>query len=103
MSEDLSSCTSLIAKHFQLPDEELDHRITSESELELKLASIINSFLNQDMTRLLNAFYKIDLDEAVFRRILATEPSDNIGLTLAREVIKRELQKVKIRKKYRNT
>lgn len=103
MSVSLSSCTSLIVKHFQLPEEELDHCKSSESELEQTLASIINNLLNRDITRLMNAFYKIDLDETIFMRIVTSVDSDKIGLTLAREVIKREMQKVKTREKYRNS
>lgn len=101
MSDSLKSCTALITKHFQLPDEELASSSSTE-ELEQALASIINNLLNQDMSRLLNAFYKIDLDEARFKQILTTAAPDQIGLILAREVIAREMQKVKTREKYRN-
>lgn len=102
MSESLASCTSLIIKHFQLPDEELAPFQSSNDELEKALAAIINNLLNQDMTRLMNAFYKIDLDETLFKKIITSEAPDQIGLTLAKEVIKREMQKVKTREKYRN-
>lgn len=102
MSDSLVSCASLITKHFQLPSEELESFQSSEQELEQALASIINNLLNQDLTRLMNAFYKIDLDEILFKKIITSEAPDQIGLTLAREVIKREMQKVKIREKYRN-
>lgn len=103
MRRPLSSCTALIIKHFQLPNEELAHCQSSEEELEQTLATIINNLLNQDLTRLMNAFYKIDLDEAVFKRIITSEVPDQIGLALAKEVIKREWQKVKTREKYSGT
>ncbi|SMD36420.1 hypothetical protein SAMN04488029_2890 [Reichenbachiella faecimaris] len=102
MSDSLASCTTLITKHFQLPDEELAPHQSSEQALEDALASIINNLINQDMTRLMNAFYKIDLDEVKFKKILTTAAPDQIGITLAREVIKREMQKVKTREQYRN-
>ncbi len=101
MSDSLTSCTALITKHFQLPDEELESHQSSEQELAQALSLIINNLLNQDMTRLMNAFYKIDIDEALFKKIITSEAPDQIGLTLAREVIKREMQKVKTREKYR--
>jgi len=102
MSESLTPCISLITKHFQLSTEELEPYQSSEQELEQALASIINNLLNQDMTRLMNAFYKIDLDETVFKKILSTEAPDQLALSLSREVIKREMQKVITREKYRN-
>lgn len=102
MDDTLTSCTALITKHFQLPDEELACHRSSEEALTSALAAIINNLLNQDMTRLMNAFYKIDLDEAKFKTIITTAPPDQIGISLSREVIKREMQKVKTREKYRN-
>ncbi|WP_422361685.1 hypothetical protein [Reichenbachiella sp.] len=102
MSTSVSSCSALITKHFQLPEEELASFQSSEQALEEALTSIINNLLNQDMTRLLNAFYKIDLDEVKFKKILSTTAPDQIAATLAREVVKREMQKVKTREKYRN-
>lgn len=102
MSSSISSCCALITKHFQLPEEELAIHQSSQQELEEALASIINNLLNQDMTRLMNAFYKIDLDEHLFKNILTETAPDQIAISLAREVVKRELQKVKTREKYRN-
>ncbi|MEP3387313.1 MAG: hypothetical protein ABJO02_03940 [Reichenbachiella sp.] len=102
MSTSISSCSALITKHFQLPEEELAAYQSSQQELEEALASIINNLLNQDMTRLMNAFYKIDLDEVKFKNILTTADPDQIAITLSREVVKRELQKVKTREKYKD-
>lgn len=103
MSESLSSCTLLINKHFQLDEEELAGCNASIEALEQSLAVIINNLINQDLSRLLNAFYKIDMDETVFKRILSSEAPDQISLTLAKEVIKRELQKVATREKYKSS
>jgi len=99
----LVSCKSLIRGHFELPEDELSVQCNSEEELTKALASIINTLLNQDMQRLLNAFYKIDLDESIFKEILSKLPPDRIALTLAKEVIKREMQKIVFRKKYRES
>ncbi|UXX80034.1 hypothetical protein N7E81_02805 [Reichenbachiella carrageenanivorans] len=102
MSLPLNTCAALITKHFQLPDEELEHCQSSEKELEQALSAIINNLLNQDLARLMNAFYKIDLNEIVFKRIITSEAPDQIGLALAKEVIKREWQKVKTRERHRS-
>ena len=103
LRNELSHCYSLIKDHFQLPTEELVLRQNNYDELELKLAVLINNLLNSDLTRLMNAFYRIDLDEIIFKKIVADESPDQIGLSLAKEVIKRELLKVKTREKYRNS
>ena len=100
MSEDLQICSSLIKSHFQLPENELQLQEQRLDELEHKLASIINNLLSNDMTRLMNAFYKIDLDEQIFKQIITNAAPDEIGLMLSREVIKREMKKVETRKKY---
>lgn len=102
MSDQLTSCTNLINRHFQLPETELGTDISSLPELEQALAALINNLLDQDMPRLLNAFYRIDLDEKIFKKIIASESPNQIGIALAREVIKRELEKVKTREKYRD-
>ena len=102
MSSSLIVCTELINKHFQLPSEELEPFQTSEEELLKGLSVVINNLMNQDMTRLLNAFYKIDIDEVEFKKIISTEAPDQIALSLAKEVFAREMQKVKTREKYRN-
>lgn len=100
MSSDLSICSSLIKSHFQLPDDELILLEDHFDELEKRLASIINNLLNNDMVRLMNAFYKIDLDERIFKEIITKSAPDQIATELAKEVIKREMKKVETRKKY---
>lgn len=99
----LPPCAALIAQHFQIPTEELGENHSSEKALEDTLAAIIRRLLDHDMARLMNIFYKIDLDEDVLKRVVATEHTENISETLAKEVIKRELQKVKTRIKYRDS
>lgn len=101
MAGEIDKCIPLILNHFQLPEEELSLARPVQDDLERKLASIINVLLNQDMGRLMSALYKIDVGEQVFKEIIAQADLDEIGLQLAREVIKRELKKVETREKYR--
>lgn len=101
MSDQLSSCKALIISHFQLPESELQKDYSSYEELETALAKLIDNLLSQDMPRLLNALYRIDLSEEKFKGIIASENPEEIGLSLAREIIKREIEKVKTREKYR--
>ncbi len=99
--EEISNAVSLIHSHFSIAENELAFHEGNILEIEAELAKIITALLNQDMERLLHAFYRIDLDERMFKRIISEEPSDKIGLMLSKEVIKRELQKVKTREKYK--
>ena len=57
--------------------------------------------LNNDMERLLSIFYRIDISEVTFKAILSQASPDEIPTLLAKEVIKREMQKVETRLKYR--
>ncbi|MFY0627984.1 MAG: hypothetical protein JXR07_16925 [Reichenbachiella sp.] len=101
MSDQLNNCTSLIRSHFQLGDQELLHSESFE-KLEKSLTSIISYMLDKDFNRLLNAFYKIDLDEQKFKEILANTSTEILANSLAKEVITRELQKVETRLKYKS-
>jgi len=103
LSNELSNCAFLIKNHFQLPDDTLVSSKNNSDELEQKLATLINHLLNTDLAGLMNAFYRVDLDEKVFKTIVADKPPHKIGHSLAKEVIKCELQKVKTREKYRNS
>jgi len=102
MSKEIIVAVSLIQNHFSIDESELNLQDFSNAELEIKLSKIISSLLNQDMERLLHAFYRIDLNEKLFKKILTEEAPDKISLKLAQEVIKRELEKVKTREKYRS-
>jgi hypothetical protein len=102
MSKEINAAVSLIQNHFSINESELILQDFTAAELEIKLSKILSSLLNQDMERLLHAFYRIDLDEQLFKKILTEEAPDNISLKLAQEVIKRELEKVKTREKYRS-
>lgn len=103
MSKEIISAVSLIQIHFSIDKSELILQDFTATELEIKLSKIISSLLNQDMERLLHAFYRIDLNEELFKKILTEEAPDKISLKLAQEVIRRELEKVKTREKYRST
>lgn len=97
----LASCSDLITTHFQLDKVELVHSQQSKEALTQALAQIINTLLNQDLGRLMNIFYRMDLSESVFKQIITEASPDEVGVLLAKAVIKRELQKVKTREQYK--
>ncbi|MFY0655082.1 MAG: hypothetical protein JXQ96_23850 [Cyclobacteriaceae bacterium] len=90
----------LISSHFSIPQEELALSNNNFQSLEDKLTTVVSYLLDKDMNRLLNSLYRIDLNEQVFKKILVEETPENISRRLAREIIKRELEKVKTRAKY---
>ena len=97
----LDGCIGLVCSHFSLPVEEFSSSHSFE-ELETALTKIINNLLDQDMNRLINACYKIDLGEQVFNDIISREEPSAIASTLAKTIIARELLKVKTRAAYKN-
>ncbi|UXP32962.1 hypothetical protein N6H18_03205 [Reichenbachiella agarivorans] len=102
MENQVQKCVPLLLAHFQLPENELVLREHTSEELEQKLSKIIEYLLNHDLDRLMSTCYKIDLSEQIFKEIITTAAPEEINLSLAREIIKRESQKVITREKYRD-
>ena len=100
MSSELRDCNALIQLHFGLNETEFTTS-THLNELESALTKLIKHLLDHDFQRLLNAFYKIDISENKLSEILSSSPPDDLSKTLAKEVIQREMQKVKTRQKYK--
>ncbi len=74
----------------------------SAEELRQKLVSHINYLINHDFEKLVFHLYRIDVDEARMRALLAhKEGQDSAGL-IADLVIERQLQKIESRKQFRN-
>ena len=93
----------LIKKHFDLEGEEESSLASSISleEMEERLSILIKHLLDKDFQRLLNGFYRIDVNENQVREILTLEAPEKISISLARLIIKRELQKVETRRNYK--
>ena len=66
-----------------------------------KLTEVINILLHRDYHRLLNAMYRLDINEKLFREAMSGMHSPNVASRLADLVIDREIEKIKTRKKYR--
>lgn len=72
--------------------------ISSLEELKKILSQKIQMLMDEDLEGLLQAMYRIDVPEMAFQKALAEGDAEQ----LAELVIQRELQKVKIRQKYKN-
>lgn len=99
--EKITASAELIKSHFVLENiPELDG-IDSFEDFEVRMSTIIEYYLNNDMNGLLNAFYRMDISEGKFKEILIQNDPENIALDLARLVISREMEKVITREKYK--
>ena len=63
----------------------------------------INSLLDKDLGRLLNALYRIDIPEHKVKDILKHSDQGMIAVNLSRAIIEREKQKILTRLKYQTS
>ena len=70
-------------------------------QLRDKLAVAINELINHDFEKLVFHLYRIDVDEARMRALLANRPGENAGGLIAELIIERQLQKLKSRETFR--
>jgi hypothetical protein len=97
-----SKSYQLIKQDFGL-EEDFDSEVDSPVDrLEQLLTKVIVHLLDKDFSRLLNALYRIDVDEKKVKEILALSVPDQMANELAKVIIAREQEKVKWREKNRN-
>ena len=102
-SQWLAESAALIEQHFLLESPLLDavpFGESQEQELLEQLTLHIRSLLDQDMPRLLQALYRIDVAESKVNAILSLAKPELIAPSLAQLIIDREYQKVETRKRY---
>ena len=94
----------LITKDFQLDDEEslvsTDETIDLNT-LHVKLSLLVAYLLENDMHRLLNAIYRLDVSEAKFHEAMQSDSKEEAASRVADLIIEREMQKVKTRLHYK--
>ena len=81
---------------FEFKDEESD-----VNRLLDYLTSQINYLLDHDLNHLLNALYRIDIQEERIKDLLQNSEQGQIATNIAKAVIEREKQKVLTRRQYR--
>ncbi|WP_462251561.1 hypothetical protein [Ekhidna sp.] len=92
----------LVRKDFGLEDEMgFEKENISFDRLEEYLTKQVNYLLDNDLGRLLNALYRIDIPENTTKELLQNSKQGEIARNLARAIIEREKQKVLTRQKYR--
>ncbi|PSL05773.1 hypothetical protein [Cecembia rubra] len=95
----LQQTAEVLKKDFNLP--EIHENFTEERLIEI-LSPIIKQMLDRDFERLLHICYRIDLGEQLLKKILHESAPDQMSFDLAKALIKRQIQKIEIRNRYRN-
>lgn len=101
--EETQQILHLLQKHLQVQEGEplIRYRAEGLQQLRELLTTQISRMLDHDFERLLQAMYRIDVDEQDFKTVLAG--STPVAPALADLVLERELKKIEIRKKYSKT
>jgi hypothetical protein len=90
----------LISQDFYLESDHFQPVPTDPEEIRNKLKGVIDHLLENDFERLLNAMYRLDIDESKFKQVLSGVYGNDVSGKLAEIVIERELRKVETRKRY---
>ncbi len=95
------SISTLVDNDFRLKKNE-EFVVSTINELKDKLSQLISYLMEKDFERLLQAMYRLDIDEKKFWIILEGSEREKISLELADLVIQRELKKLETRQKYKH-
>jgi hypothetical protein len=80
-----------------LPDPEACYR-----ELQQQLSLAVEALLLDDMARLINIMYRLDIREKDFDAAMAREGIGEMAAAIAELILNREIEKAHSRKAYRN-
>jgi hypothetical protein len=100
-----SQALELLGRHFELPA--LDNEGSNEEEkarlllIDL-LTPVIRRMLDQSFEQLLNILYRIDLPEPKVVALLEQSAPEQVAANLTAAIVDRQLEKVRLREKYRN-
>ena len=97
MADHLAQALVLANKDFNL--EIPGSEVSTAEDFQQMLTEVIRHLLDSDFERLLNGLYRIDVDEEKVKRAMAS--GEGVAAQIASLIIKREMQKVLSREKYR--
>jgi hypothetical protein len=94
----------LLTKDLELGEDEA--LISGDESIDLntlhkKLALLVAYLMENDMHRLLNAMYRLDVSEVKFHEAMHSLSKEEAAIRVADLIIEREMQKVKTRLHYR--
>lgn len=76
--------------------------IDQMAALETSLAAYINELILHDFNKLVSLLYRIDISESKLKHLLQTNPGTDAGIMIARMIIDRQLQKIALRKSFKD-
>lgn len=91
----------LISQDFYLENDHIFPVSADSKEIKDKLKVVIDHLLDKDFERLLNAMYRLDIDESTFKEVLSGVYGNDVSGKLAEIIIDRELLKVETRNRYK--
>ena len=94
--------SELIIQDFNLDTKQGLLEVGHLDELREKLEKIVAYLLDNDFERLLNAMYRLDINEEKFKMALSGIGEHEISAEITNLIISREIQKLKTRIKYRS-
>ncbi len=101
---EVESITKVIEKDFTLQDSDslipsID--VSTLEEFREYLTGKVAYLLDNNYNELINTLYRIDVNESKLRELFSGKTKQNIPGTLADLIIERQLQKIRIRQKYK--
>ena len=91
---------SLVYKTFELEEMTIKDESLFLENLHQYLSKQIAYMLDREFEKLMQIFYRMDLNEVQVRKIIFGDSSPNVAQELATLVIKRQIQKVETWEKY---
>lgn len=99
----IKQVSELIIRDLNLESEKSIVEIKHLDELKEKLEKIVAYLLDNDFERLLNAMYRLDINEEKFKLVISGLSGDSISKEITELIINREVKKLKTRAKYRGS
>jgi hypothetical protein len=99
----IKQVSELIVRDLNLESEKSIVEIKHLDELKEKLEKIVAYLLDNDFERLLNAMYRLDINEEKFKLAISGLSGDSISKEITELIINREIKKLKTRVKYRGS
>ena len=91
----------LLQVDLRIPDNQNSLVSVSLNQLREEIKRIVADMINSDFERLLNAMYRLDINEVKFREVISGLHGNDVSGILADMIIDRELKKIETRQKYR--
>jgi hypothetical protein len=100
IDKNITRVSELIIRDLNLEREKSILEIEHLDELREKLEKIIAYLLDNDFERLLNAMYRLDIDEEKFKIVVSGLSGKSVSKEITELIIDREVRKLKTRAKY---